>query len=82
MHKTFIHKKRKIYRNTIILLIIFLFINYIYLTTNPFGKGQNVENLAAKYSPILHFTSNEKFYPTKIDYFVARSSLVDHSNGV
>jgi hypothetical protein len=68
-------------RNTIILLTIFLFTNFLFYLASPIGEAQSAEELAVRYSPVLRFTDNEKFYPTTIDYFVSRASLIDHSSG-
>jgi hypothetical protein len=58
-----------------------LLISFAYYLTNPVTKAQTSEELAVMYSPILHFTSSEKFYPTTVDYFLSRSSLIDHPSG-
>jgi hypothetical protein len=79
--KRFNHKNERPLRKLIILLMIFFLFNFVFCLTNLFGEAQNAEELAIRYSPVLRFTGNEKFYPTTIDYFISRASLFDHSNG-
>ena len=76
------NKKKGTYRYAIILLAAFLLINFVCYLAFPVAKAQTAEELAVMYSPVLRFTGNEDFYPTTVDYFISRSSLVDHSSGV
>jgi hypothetical protein len=45
-------------------------------------NAQAPGTLVAMYSPVLHFTGGEKFYPTRVDYLINRSTLVRHSTGI
>ncbi|MCW4019440.1 MAG: Vps62-related protein [Candidatus Bathyarchaeota archaeon] len=45
------------------------------MAVQPFSLAQSNEDLAYKYAPVLHFTANEKFYPTTVDYFISNSVL-------
>ena len=65
----------------IILLTTFLLINFFFYLTNPVTEAQTAEELAVMYSPVLKFTGSEDFYPTTVDYFISRASLIDHSSG-
>lgn len=38
-------------------------------------NGQTPQELAARFSPVLVFTSGEKFYPTSVDYIITSSTL-------
>src|SRR5213594_1560808 len=50
-------------------------------------SAQSPTTLASTFAPVLHFTSDEKFYPTSVDYIIGSSVLkangssadVDHS---
>lgn len=75
-------KSEKPYKTITFLLAIFLLINFIFILSIPFGEAQTDEELTVMYSPILRFTSNEDFYPATVDYFISKSSLIDHSTGV
>ena len=76
------NRKKMSFRYVIILLTTSLLISYICCLAVPFTNAQAPEDLAATYSPVLHFTGNEKFYPTTVDYFISRASLIDHSTGI
>jgi hypothetical protein len=39
------------------------------------ANAQTPQELASRFSPILRFTSGEKFYPTSVDYIISISSL-------
>lgn len=75
------HRKKSTYRYAIILLTTFLLISFVCYLANPVTEAQTAEELAVTYSPVLHFTANEQFYPTTVDYFISRASLIDHSSG-
>jgi hypothetical protein len=71
----------KPYRKITIVLAFLLLMNFIFYLTIPFGEAQIDQELAILYSPVLQFTNNEDFYPTTVDYFISKSSLIDHSSG-
>jgi hypothetical protein len=75
------NRKKRTYRYAIILLATFLLINFVCYLSSTFAEAQTAEELAVRYSPVLHFTGNEEFYPTTVDYFISRASLIDHSSG-
>jgi hypothetical protein len=47
----------------------------------PSVNAQAPDALAVTYAPVLRFTGGEKFYPTRVDYIISRSTLVQHSDG-
>ena len=65
-----------------VILTLFLLINFCFYLSPSFTEAKTQKELVAMYSPILHFTDNEDFYPTTVDYFISTSSLIDHSTGV
>jgi hypothetical protein len=44
-------------------------------------KAQNDAALAEQYTPVLHFTSGEKFYPTSVEYIISSSILKQRTSG-
>ena len=46
----------------------------------PSVHAQTPAELADTYKPVLHFTQGEKFYPTRVEYIISKSTLVRHSN--
>ncbi len=54
------------------------------LITIPFlspAVGQTNEQLAARYAPVLHFTSGEMFYPVSVEYFIDNSEVANRDTG-
>ena len=47
----------------------------------PSVGAQPAETLAETYKPVLHFTGGEKFYPTRVEYLISKSTLVHHPDG-
>jgi hypothetical protein len=39
------------------------------------ANAQTPQELASQFSPVLHFTGGEKFYPTSVDYIIGSSTL-------
>lgn len=39
------------------------------------ADAQTPQELASQFSPVLHFTSGEKFYPVSVDYIISSSAL-------
>jgi hypothetical protein len=62
---------------TVIMLAAF----FAALAVQPFALAQSDEELADKYAPVLHFTANEKFHPTTVDYFISNSVLKERNFG-
>jgi len=63
-------------RSAVILFLIVLIAGFFTLLTNqPLSKAQTNEALAAQYSPVLHFTGGEKFYPTTVEYVIGSCEL-------
>ena len=69
-------------RSSRILLLTSLLIVSLILVFSfkPHVNAQTPQELAVMYSPVLHFTGGEKFYPTSVDYIISRSTLVQHSD--
>lgn len=53
----------------------------IFLSHGPTANAQSNETLANTYAPVLHFTKGEKFYPTRVEYIISNSTLIDHTTG-
>jgi hypothetical protein len=54
-----------------ILLLILVFALTFQLKTG----GQSNEEITSRFSPVLHFTKDEKFYPTQVEYMVSNSII-------
>ena len=66
----------------VILTVSLCFALFAILVFQPSLKAQTNEELASQYAPVLHFTSNEKFYPTSADYIISSSVLKErYSDG-
>jgi len=61
-----------------LLLVILASLSILSLTIlafQPSVRAQTDEDLASQYTPVLHFTSGEKFYPTSVNYIIGSSFL-------
>lgn len=58
---------------TIILSLLITLILFSPLTQT--ARAQSLDVLAATFVPVLHFTRDEKFYPTSVDYIISSSEL-------
>jgi hypothetical protein len=58
------------------LLLLFILATAL-LTSIPLrnANAQTPQELATQFSPVLRFTSGEKFYPTSVDYIITSSTL-------
>jgi hypothetical protein len=66
-----------------VLLALSLAVSLIFCFSSRFSvNAQTDEALAVMYSPVLHFTQSEKFFPTTVEYIISRSTLVSHSDMV
>jgi len=66
---------RKIYSCVLFLLVFSLSISLVAgLSFRP-SVEQTPQVLASTYAPVLHFTQDEKFYPTSVDYIISSSVL-------
>jgi hypothetical protein len=74
-------KKSKMNSRKITIALAFILFNFIFCMSFPFGQAQTDEELVNMYSPVLRFTGDEDFYPASVDYFISKSSLIDHSTG-
>jgi len=63
----------------VILLALSLTISLmVCLSFIPSVHAQTSAELAETYKPVLHFTQGEKFYPTRVEYIISKSTLVSH----
>ena len=71
-----------VFRSIRLLLLASLLIVSLILVFSfrPRVNAQTPQELAVMYSPVLHFTGGEKFYPTSVDYIISSSTLVRHSD--
>ena len=55
------------------------------LSSVPHAEAQGISladnDLAARFAPVLHFTSGEKFYPTSVDYIISSSVVKQRNQG-
>ena len=66
----------------VILLALSLAISLmVCLSFIPSVHAQKPLELADTFKPVLHFTQGEKFYPTRVEYLISKSTLVQHSTG-
>jgi hypothetical protein len=64
-----------------VVLMIMLACTLFLILTSQSVIGQANETLAAQYTPVLHFTKGEKFYPTTVEYLISSSVLKDRDTG-
>lgn len=59
----------------VLLLLVVLAAFFLAGGLLPFSAAQPDEDLAATYSPVLHFAGAEKFYPVNVEYAIASSAV-------
>ena len=68
----------------VLFLVILCAVSLIaYLSFRPSVRAETEADtvLAETYKPVLHFTAGEKFYPTRVEYLISKSTLVHHPSG-
>ena len=61
-------------------LVFLLIILALALKPQLTVNAQSNEDLASRFSPVLHFTKDEKFYPTAVEYTVSNSIVKQRSS--
>jgi hypothetical protein len=69
---------RKGHQRLLVAVAVFLLALSGLVLVHP-ARAQSATSLAAKYAPVLHFASGEKFYPTSVDYVLSSSTLVSRN---
>jgi len=74
---------RRVFRTSgLFTIILSLFITLILFSPLTQTAGaQSPDVLAATFAPVLHFTRDEKFYPTSVDYIISSSVLKQRLSG-
>ena len=65
----------KVHSISTLLLLFFLTSGLLTYISLPKANAQTPQELANQFSPVLRFTSGEKFYPTSVDYIITSSTL-------
>ncbi len=58
------------------IVLLFLLVPVLVALGSPtLTRAQSSSSLASTFAPVLHFTSEERFFPTSVDYLIGSSTL-------
>ena len=77
------HKHSLMFSKPFVLLTLMILVSSCFFVialrlqnANAQSPSEEAGALASRYAPVLHFTSEEKFYPTTVDYVISNSELM------